>query len=120
MATSSCKQGQCGIDRQRAAVDVATPTLITSLGGVPIAAVTAGANHSLALSRDGAAYAWGCGLDGQLGSGLARGGDCEEGVTSGALPSGLGASSSVPLLVEGPGLDEEEVVQVGDLGVQFM
>ena len=150
------QQGQCGVDRRTAPVDVPRPTRVAALGGVPIAAVAAGAGHSAAVSRDGAAYAWGCGLDGALGAGLAQAGDpllsrrsrrrrsspaalaaspgrrlsggsssdgcggsgCAGGVGDGpgggsAAAAGLGASSSVPLLLEGPGLDDEAVVQVG-------
>lgn len=98
---------------------------------MPIASIAAGAGHSAAVSRDGAAYAWGCGLDGALGAGLATrgdpllsrrsrrrrtsGGGSEDAARGGGGPSraGLGASSAVPLLMEGPGLDEEDVVQVG-------
>lgn len=133
-------QGQCGIDRLEAPVDVPSPALVQALGGVPIASLSAGASHSVAVSRDGAAYAWGCGLDGELGSGLAAAGGAgaarrhrwqreppappplgpspppaaavaEAGSVGALLAAGMGASIAIPLLVEGPGLDEEEVVQ---------
>jgi hypothetical protein len=102
-------QGQCGVDRRQAAVDVPLPTRVAALGGVPVASVAAGGSHSVAVSRDGAAYAWGCGLDGQIGSGAGAPSAAE----GGCLAAGLGVSSAAPLLVEGPGLDEEDVVQVG-------
>jgi hypothetical protein len=135
-------------------VDVPRPAPIPAFGGVQIASIAAGGSHSAAVSRDGAAYAWGCGLDGALGAGTAQKGDplfsmrrrrlrsSQSGSLSQsppppgllgrrhslsgtvetsaagagavvAMPSGLGASSAVPLLMEGPGLDDEDVVQVG-------
>ncbi|GBF99219.1 hypothetical protein Rsub_11426 [Raphidocelis subcapitata] len=114
LAWGSNLQGQCAADRGAAPVDVPQPTRVAALGGVPIRAVAAGAAHSVALSRDGAAYAFGCGTDGALGCGTAE--DCKGGrparsSSSGPMAAGLGACSAVPQLIEGPGLDEEEVVQ---------
>jgi len=113
----------------RTQLDVTRPTYVDALGGIRIALVAAGGSHSVVVSTDGAAYGFGCGLDGQLGSGVAHqkggGGGGGGGVDAGrcsssssagrgsgsGLPAGLGASSAVPLLLEGAGLEDEEVVQ---------
>ena len=58
--------GQLGIN---STVDASHATLITTLAGASITAITAGQNHSLALRHDGAVYAWGINESGQLGDG---------------------------------------------------
>ena len=47
--------------------DAKAPCLVRSLSRVPIVKVAAGAEHSLAVSVDGHAFAWGRGREGQLG-----------------------------------------------------
>ena len=104
-------------------MDVARPTRITALGGIPIMQLAAGAAHCIAISQDGAAYAWGCGLDGALGIGVAGGVGSAGGADSSSrhmhrgggvlrLPAGLGSVTATPVLVEAPGLDDEDIVQV--------
>jgi alpha-tubulin suppressor-like RCC1 family protein len=85
--------------------------------------------HTVAASRDGAVYAWGCGSDGQLGlTGIAAAVDSSEGVAGGQTAFEVGdagnaeqqkqqlqsCSSLLPVLVEHEELDHEDVVQVGD------
>ena len=54
---------------------VGAPTLVSplrrvaALQHVPLASVSAGLSHSLALAIDGSVYSWGCGKDGLLGHG---------------------------------------------------
>ena len=76
LAWGANQLAQCGVDRGAAPVDVPSPRRVAPLVGVPIASIAAGAAHSVAVSRDGAAYAWGSGLDGALGAGLAGRRDC--------------------------------------------
>ena len=45
------------------------PNLVTSLDGIPLAAVSAGKRHSVALGEDGRIYTWGDNKFGQLGHG---------------------------------------------------
>lgn len=60
--------GQLGLgDRGRAVI---TPTPVPGLEGV--IALAAGRLHTLALKSDGTVWAWGFGLDGQLGTGETR------------------------------------------------
>lgn len=117
-------QGQAGADRGEAPVDVPSPRRVAPLVGVPVACVAAGAHHSAAVSRDGSAYAWGCGVDGALGNGRgdgAGGGGSGSGSGSDCGDAGLGVSSATPLLMESAspssqssptGLDDEEVLSV--------
>jgi alpha-tubulin suppressor-like RCC1 family protein len=59
--------GQCGHGGSPS--EVASPRLLAPLLGVPIKAVRAGLNHTLALSEAGDVYAWGANESGQLGLG---------------------------------------------------
>lgn len=110
------------------------PTLCTALDGVPLASVAAGMAHTVAASRDGAVYAWGCGSDGQLGHGepavadedgppgARDGAHCGAGTRSSGDVGSAGAkqqprSTLLPVLVEDAELDMEDVVQVGDMHV---
>lgn len=72
--------GQLGT--ANAGTDSAVPVKVDNLSNVE--AVSAGCYHSLALTEDGAVWAWGDNYDGQLGNG----------------DSGFGADSSVPVEVE--------------------
>jgi alpha-tubulin suppressor-like RCC1 family protein len=57
---------QCGTGSR---VDLPSPQKVSSLAGVPIVAVAAGLNHSIALSMCGDLYSWGANECGQLGLG---------------------------------------------------
>jgi VCBS repeat-containing protein len=48
---------------------VTTPAQVTGFSGRPVVAISCGASHTLALTADGAVYAWGYNYDGQLGNG---------------------------------------------------
>jgi alpha-tubulin suppressor-like RCC1 family protein len=88
--------------------------------------------HTVAASRDGAVYAWGWGSDGQLGlaeptasAAVSIAGTC--GVTSSGGGGDVSSVSSnvkqqlqprsslLPELVEYEELDQEDVVQVGEM-----
>jgi len=78
------------------------------LAGRTIAAVTAGALHSLALTTDGRLFAWGRGFEGQLGAGFAVQRNAPVAVdTTGALAGrevaavGAGANHSLALTTDG-------------------
>jgi alpha-tubulin suppressor-like RCC1 family protein len=79
--------------------------------------------HTVAASRDGAVYAWGCGTDGQLGltAEPAAADSAARDVASTAGGAGGGGckqqprSSLLPVLVEDAALDQEDVVQVGEM-----
>ncbi|XP_072351450.1 probable E3 ubiquitin-protein ligase HERC4 isoform X2 [Scyliorhinus torazame] len=57
--------GQLGIDTNGASQPV--PQCVTSLTGMPVAQITAGGEHSFALSLSGAVFGWGRNDRGQLG-----------------------------------------------------
>ncbi|GCB60820.1 hypothetical protein scyTo_0014230, partial [Scyliorhinus torazame] len=57
--------GQLGIDTKGASQPV--PQCVTSLTGMPVAQITAGGEHSFALSLSGAVFGWGRNDRGQLG-----------------------------------------------------
>ncbi|CAB3239386.1 unnamed protein product [Arctia plantaginis] len=57
--------GQCGLGSLTSKQMVPQP--ITSLLGVPIALIACGSNHTFALSKSGAVFAWGKNSRGQLG-----------------------------------------------------
>lgn len=57
--------------------------------GVTITAIAAGNNYSLALGSDGLVYAWGNGLQGQLGHGLYANASLPVAVSPGAIPAGV-------------------------------
>lgn len=60
--------GQLGIGRRG---DVyMTCTLLTSLSGLVIRAISSGDRHSAALTSLGLVFTWGCGTDGQCGHGV--------------------------------------------------
>jgi alpha-tubulin suppressor-like RCC1 family protein len=81
----------------------------------PIVAMVSGGYHTLALTRDGALYAWGCNTNGQLGhgdmqarstpvrvrSGLQEGGSVYFGMNSRIVAIGAGISHSLALLADG-------------------
>jgi len=48
---------------------VTTPAQVTGFSGRTVVAISCGASHTLALTADGAVYAWGYNYDGQLGIG---------------------------------------------------
>ena len=60
-------KGQLGLGRNNDMVF--SPTLVESLAGVPVAGVACGGNHTLAVTRSGAVFAWGSNNHGQLGLG---------------------------------------------------
>lgn len=90
--------GQCGTSlsdaRSSRPGDICQPRLVTQLEGVQLTAIAAGLAHTVVVSSEGAAYAWGWNNRGQLGAG--------EGC----------AASSCPLLVEGPEVDHAHLVEV--------
>ncbi|XP_078065298.1 putative E3 ubiquitin-protein ligase HERC3 [Mustelus asterias] len=57
--------GQLGLGTQEASQSV--PQSVTSLTGMPVAQITAGGEHSFALSLSGAVFGWGRNNHGQLG-----------------------------------------------------
>ncbi|XP_053559394.1 probable E3 ubiquitin-protein ligase HERC6 isoform X2 [Bombina bombina] len=57
--------GQLGLGKQ--IPNQASPQLVTSLKGIPLAQVTAGGSHSFALSMSGSVFGWGKNNAGQLG-----------------------------------------------------
>lgn len=61
-------RGQCGVLSSLAYID--SPSLVPSLLGLMITAVSCGAAHTVALTSDGRAYSWGVGCSGQLGTGV--------------------------------------------------
>ena len=67
-AFGSNKNGQCGLGKD---VDHSfEPRLIATLKNEGITEISAGAEHSLALTSSGEVYSWGCGDSGRLGHGL--------------------------------------------------
>ena len=60
-------RGQLGLGRTSDMVF--SPSLVESLAGVPLAGLCCGGNHTLAVSRSGAVFAWGSNSHGQLGLG---------------------------------------------------
>jgi hypothetical protein len=78
--------------------------------GKTVVAIAAGDSHSLALTSDGKAYAWGLGSQGQLGTGFTSGSYAPVAVqTSGALAGkslvaiAAGGSHSLAIGSDGPG-----------------
>ena len=60
-------RGQLGLGRTSDMVF--TPTLVESLAGLPLAGICCGGNHTVAVTRSGAVFAWGSNSHGQLGLG---------------------------------------------------
>ena len=60
--------GQLGTSTTNSIVPVAVTTTGTPLDSIPVAAIGAGANHSMALLANGKVYAWGDNGAGQLGN----------------------------------------------------
>ena len=80
------------------------------INGKTVVAIAAGDSHSLALTSDGKAYAWGLGSQGQLGTGFTSGSYAPVAVqTSGALAGkslvaiAAGGSHSLAIGSDGPG-----------------
>jgi len=63
----SNRSGQLGLGRAQAGACVGVPALVQALGGVKVAAVALGAEHTLALSEAGEVFAWGASGNGRLG-----------------------------------------------------
>ncbi|KAK9811244.1 hypothetical protein WJX72_000524 [[Myrmecia] bisecta] len=63
-------RGQLGVSGA-AACDVRHPIKIPELAGADVVSIAAGAEHSLAVTRGGEVYSWGCGGHGRLGHGKA-------------------------------------------------
>ena len=61
----NCRHGQLGIGIER---NSNTPVSVQELRGTFVSMVWAGRDHSLALSDTGSLFAWGRGLNGQLGN----------------------------------------------------
>ncbi|XP_054285164.1 probable E3 ubiquitin-protein ligase HERC4 isoform X2 [Macrosteles quadrilineatus] len=57
--------GQLGLGNK--CESVSQPTLVKSLGGVPLAFISSGGSHSFAVSKSGAVFGWGKNNSGQLG-----------------------------------------------------
>lgn len=111
--------------------DVLQPQLCSALDGVPLSTVAAGMAHTVCVSRDGAVYACGWNSNGQLGTIRAAAVAAKDGGTAVSTAAGsrlsgkassrqqepqgrefVGMSSLQPQLVEGPELDQEQIVQV--------
>jgi alpha-tubulin suppressor-like RCC1 family protein len=75
--------GQCGCGAQASVISTPTPV---SQGSVVFTWIDQGGNvgtdgHELALTASGAVYAWGCGAEGQLGSGTTADSDVPQPIT---------------------------------------
>ena len=66
-------RGQLGLGREAGAL-VPAPTLVAALAGHAIVGVSAGAEHSLAVSATGEVFSWGAAANGRLGHGEGAGG----------------------------------------------
>ena len=67
------RSGQLGLGSALAGARVELPALVQALGGVKVAAVALGAEHTLALSESGEVFAWGGSANGRLGHAPGRG-----------------------------------------------
>lgn len=65
-------RARAGLDQELAIPDVtaSSPRLVAGL--TDVIAISSGASHNLALKSDGTVWAWGLGLEGQLGDGTGR------------------------------------------------
>jgi len=72
----SSNHGQCG-NSVRRSTGVAPPRRVEGLAKLSVAHITAGGNHSLALTSGGRVFAWGAGSEGQLGLGPAVQTQCQ-------------------------------------------
>lgn len=64
-------QGQCGNYVTRRSIPGVLPAAVESLRDVDVRQISAGGNHSMALTAQGRILCWGSHLDGQLGIGIA-------------------------------------------------
>lgn len=104
-------EGQCGMSREKLP-SLLKPTLVPSFKAMRVLSVACGTYHSLAITEGGRVWAWGTGMEGQLGLG--------SGVTFSAEPrqvhlqpalvddhsaagasAGVGAAASLSSLVSG-------------------
>lgn len=60
--------GQLGLGKKESSI-IRSPQLLKSLSGIPLAQISAGGDHSFALSLSGAVFGWGQNSAGQLGLG---------------------------------------------------
>ncbi|KAM4603975.1 putative E3 ubiquitin-protein ligase HERC3 [Polymixia lowei] len=61
--------GQLGLGIRESSIIVSSPQPLKTLSGIPLAQITAGGNHSFALSLSGTVFGWGQNSAGQLGLG---------------------------------------------------
>ena len=66
LAWGDNERGQCGIETSTI---ITRPTVITELHGTQIQSLSAGSNHSMAVTRRGDVFSWGSDSRGQLGLG---------------------------------------------------
>lgn len=98
-AWGSRSHGQLGDGVRETGRPAATPQRVPGLEGV--AAVAAGGQHSLALTRDGRVFAWGSNWNGQLGDGRRGAGTHSAAPQPVAGPGGQGALTNVIALAAG-------------------
>lgn len=98
------RAGQLGIG---STVDLSIPTAVKGLpAGVEVVGADCGRDHSLALLRDGRAFAWGRAREGQLG----RGDVLESGAAYRALPLGVEALGKQAVAAVAAGKDHSLVL----------